>query len=177
MKRVFSIVKVTIMALALFASFPGAAFAAAPMPGAIWTTDSTGTRVNQNIYEYKTDVYLNGGPKSSGAPGLPDGYYYVKVTAPNGQILGSSVGGTAGTVTTVQVTGGRFVQIYQLWTIVRSASSNFANQGYDTTPNPGHEYKVWLSQDPDFANSSSKTDNFKAFKEFPCECPENGQNG
>ena len=171
MKRVISIVIVTIMALALFASFPGITFAAAPMPGAIWTTDSTGTVVNQNIYDYKTDVYLNGGPKSSGSPGLPDGYYYVKVTAPNGQILGSSVGGSYGAVTTVQVINGRFIQIYQLWTIVRSASSEFENQGYNDTPNPGNEYKVWLSQDPDFANSSSKTDNFKVLHECPCECP------
>ena len=170
MKRIFSITTALVMALALFVSFSGVAFAATPMPGAIWTTDNTGTRVNQNIYEYKTDVYLNGGPKSSGAPGLPDGYYYVKVTAPNGQILGSSVGGTAGAVTTVQVTNGRFVQIYQLWTIVRSASSNFANQGYNTTPNPGHEYKVWLSEDPNFSNSASKTDNFKVLNECQC-CP------
>jgi len=171
MKRIFSITTAMVMALALFASFSGVAFAATPMPGAIWTTDIAGTRVNQNIYQYKTDVHLNGGPKSSGAPGLPDGYYYVKVTAPNGQILGSSVGGTAGAVTTVQVTNGRFVQIYQLWTIVRSASSNFANQGYNTTPNPGHEYKVWLSQDPNFSNSASKTDNFKVLLECPCACP------
>ena len=169
MKRVFSALLVVVMALALFLSVSPVAFAAS-MPGAIWTTDSTGARINQNIYDSKLDVYLNGGPKSSKAPGLPDGYYYVKVTAPNGQILGSSVGGSIGAVTTVRVVNGRFVQIYQLWTIVRSVSSGFQNQGYNNTPNPGNEYKVWLSQDPNFANSSSKTDNFKVLYECLC-CP------
>ena len=169
MKRIFSAMLVVVMALALFLSVSPVAFAAS-MPGAIWTTDSTGTRINQNIYDSKLDVYLNGGPKSSKAPGLPDGYYYVKVTAPNGQILGSSVGGSAGNVTTVQIVNGRFKQIYQLWYIVRSENSNFVNAGYNDTPNPGHEYKVWLSQDSSFANSSSKTDNFKVLYECPC-CP------
>lgn len=168
MKRLFSVAINLIIALALFASFPMVALAAVAMPGAIWTTNRTGATVDKNIYDYKLNVYLNGVPKSSGAPGLPDGYYFVEVTAPNGQILDSSVGGTPGAVTTVQVLNGRFVQTYQLWTIVRSASSNFTIQGYDTAPNPGHEYKVWLSLDPTFANSASKTDNFKVLKICPC---------
>jgi hypothetical protein len=171
MKRVFSVSLAVIIALASFVSVSPVALAAPPMPGAIWTTDSTGARVNQNIYDSRLDVYLNGGPGSSTAPGLPDGFYYVKVTAPNGQVLGSSVGGADGAVTTVQVLNGRFVQPYQVWTIVRSASSNFANQGYDTTSNPGREYKVWLSQDPDFSNRASKTDNFKVLNEGLCESP------
>jgi len=171
-KLLYPILAVT-MALVFLVSVTTVAFAA-PVTGAIWTTDSTGDRVNQNIYEYKTDVYLNGGPKSTRSPGLPDGYYYVKVTSPNGQVLGSSVGGIDGAVTTVQVVDGRFLQLYQLWTIVRSAASNFANQGYDDTPNPGREYKVWLSRDPDFANSASKTDNFKVLRDgCPCICPIN----
>ena len=167
MKRVFSIPLVVVIVLALFVSVSSVIYAA-PMSGAIWTTDSTGTRVNQNIYNSSLDVFLNGGPKSSGAPGLPDGYYYVKVTSPSGQVLGSSVGGSAGDVTTVQVINGRFAQIYQLWYIVRSAYSNFENAGYNNTPNHGNEYKVWFSQDPYFANSSSKTDNFKVLHDSPC---------
>jgi hypothetical protein len=171
MKKVLTYVLPLIMAAAMVLSTSMVALAA-PMPGAIWTTNPTGTTVNQNTYAYKTDVYLNGGPKSIGIPGLPDGYYYVKVTSPNGQILGSSVGGTDGAVTTVQVTNGRFVTRYQLWTIVRSAGSGFANQGYDNTPNPGNEYKVWLSLDPNFSNSASKTDNFKVLNPgCPSGCP------
>jgi hypothetical protein len=172
MKRVFHLVVVAIMALAIFVAFPGVAFAA-PMPGAIWTTDSSGAIVNQNLYEYKAYVYLNGGPRSSGAPGLPDGRYYVQVTSPNGVVLGSSVGGSYGNVTTVLVVDGRFDEIYQLWSIVRSASSGFEYQGYDDTPNMGGVYKVWVSLDPEFANSATKTDNFKV-SEIGCPpvpCP------
>ena len=35
--------------------------AAPPLPGAIFTTLADGTRVNQNIYQAKCDVYLDGG--------------------------------------------------------------------------------------------------------------------
>jgi hypothetical protein len=130
---------------------------AAPMSGAIWTTNSTGDAVNMNQYEYKTDVYLNGGPKGGGG-GLPDGYYYVQVTEPDGDLLGSSVGSI--NATPVHVTGGNFDAIYQLWAIVWKASNSTA-QGYDDTTNAGYEYKVWVSQNPDFPPSDSKTDNFK----------------
>ncbi len=164
MKRVLSITLTLIMSLVSVISFTTGA-SAAPMPGAIWTTDINGAPVNQNIYTYKTDVYLNGGPKSSGSPGLPDGLYYVKVTAPNGEILGKSNGDFSINPTPVQVVNGRFVQRYQLYSIVRKTSSGFMAWGYDTTPNPGGEYKVWISQDPNFANSASKTDNFKVLYE------------
>jgi hypothetical protein len=39
--------------------------------------------------------------------------------------------------------------------------------GYDTTTNGGGEYKAWLSMDPAFVNSASKTDNFKVANEEP----------
>jgi hypothetical protein len=127
---------------------------AAGVSGAIWTTNSTGDAVNMNQYEYKTDVYVNGGPKGGGG-GLPDGDYYVKVMEPNGTLLGSSYA-----TATVHVTDGNFDAIYQLWAVVWKASNSSA-QGYDDTTNPGYEYKVWVSQNPDFPESESKTDNFK----------------
>ena len=64
--------------------------AAAPLPGAIFTTLEDGTRVNANIYEDKRDVYLDGGPGPNapqGAAGLPDGNYYFQVTEPSGKVL------------------------------------------------------------------------------------------
>lgn len=127
---------------------------AAGVSGAIYTTDSTCSGVNVNLFASKQDVYLNGGP-AGGGPGLPDGYYYVQVTEPNGTVLGSSV------VTPVHVTNGSFDQCYQLWDIVYTASSGFTIKGYDDTTNPGGEYKVWVSQNPAFPNNESKTDNFK----------------
>jgi hypothetical protein len=100
-------------------------------------------------------VYLNGGPKNNQTQGLPDGPYYVMVTEPNGTVLGRSNPDTP-----VTVTDGHF-ENYQLWDIVRTASSGFTVTGYDPTSNNGGEYKVWISQDPAYPNSASKTDNFK----------------
>ncbi len=46
--------------------------------GAIYTTNKTGTAVNQNIYDASTDVYLSGGPQNTQAAGLPDGTYFFQ---------------------------------------------------------------------------------------------------
>jgi hypothetical protein len=136
-------------------------------PGSIYTTDVNGGPVNQNLYPNKEAVFLNGGPKGSGQPGLPDGMYHVKVTEPNGTLLGTTVGG----LPPVQVLGGKVVGGtasnggYQLWAILKKASDT--SMGYDTTTNGGGEYKAWLSMDPAFVNSESKTDNFKVANDEP----------
>lgn len=127
-----------------------------PLPGAIYTTDVNGQAVNANIYAAKADVYLNGGPETNGS-GLPDGSYYVQVTTPSGDVLGTSVGSS--NPTPVHVTNGVFDQLYQLQAILIRASNHTA--GYDDTTNPGDEYKVWVSQVSTFDQNSSKTDNFK----------------
>ena len=133
-----------------------------PLPGAIFTTDSTCTGVNLNIYNDKADVYLDGGPAHPGAAGLPDGSYCVQVTDPSGQtVLGMSDPGA------VTVADGEFVQCYQLTSILKTASSGFTVAGFDDTPNPGGEYKVWVSTDCNFDNNSTKTDNFQVKEE--CE--------
>lgn len=59
----------------------------AQFSGAIYTTLSDGKTVNQNTYDKKEDVYLNGGPQNPEGSGLPDGVYYFQVTAPNGVLL------------------------------------------------------------------------------------------
>ena len=145
------------LAFAIGLTLPAALPAlAAGITGAIWTTNSTGTVVNQNIYGDKGDVYLNGGPTHSGAPGLPGGYYYVQVTTPNGTtVLGKSNTAVA------QVSGGNFFQLYQLVDILYTSSSGFTIKGYDDTTNQGGEYKVWVSQNSAFPANESKTDNFK----------------
>ena len=129
---------------------------AAPMSGAVFTTDSTCSGVDLNIYAAKEDVYLNGGPNHPGSAGLPPGHYYVQVTEPNGTLLGKT---TAASV--VVNAAGEFAECYQLSAILVTASSLFTEAGYDDTSNPGGEYKAWVSQDPGFANNDSKTDNFK----------------
>ncbi len=110
--------------------------------GAIFTTDSTCTVVDANIYAAKTDVYLNGGGKGVR---LPDGSYYVQVTEPNGTVLGSS-GGAA----PIEVRNGKFTACYQVWALVG---------GFDDSRNG--EYKVWVCQDATFSEPSCKTDNFR----------------
>ena len=137
-----------------------------PLPGAIFTTDSTCTDVNQNIFDNKEDVYIDGGPAHPGGAGLPDGSYCVQVTDPSGQtILGRSDPGA------VTVSGGEFVQCYQLTSILKTGSSGFTVPGYDDTPNPGGEYKVWVSTDCNFDNNSSKTDNFQVNNTNPTPTP------
>jgi hypothetical protein len=139
------------LTLALVSVLSLATVALAGMSGAIWTTDAGGNLVDQNIYDYREDVYLNGGPKNNQTQGLPDGLYWVKVTAPNWTPLGNPD-------EQVEVVNGAFAG-KQLWALVTKESDD--TQGYDVTPNNGGEYKVWLSQDLAFPNGASKTDNFK----------------
>src|SRR5690349_12717521 len=79
---------------AVLGSSPALAASSSGAPsGAIFTTDENGTRVNQNIYESKLDVYLDGGPGPNApqtAAGLDDGNYYFQVTGTDGKALFSS---------------------------------------------------------------------------------------
>lgn len=128
---------------------------AAPVSGNIFTTDSACLGTNVNIFNDKADVYLDGGPVKEGAAGLPDGSYYVQVTTPNGTVLGKTLAAD------VVVSGGEFEHCYRLVDILYTASSGFTVEGYDTSTNDGGVYKVWISMDPTFPPSASKTDNFK----------------
>ncbi|HKO96215.1 MAG TPA: hypothetical protein VJU86_04445 [Pyrinomonadaceae bacterium] len=152
--------RVTVMLLAASALLTLAvtsAFMAPPLPGAIFTSDSACIGTNINIYGNKADVYLDGGPAHPNAAGLPDGSYYVQVTEPGGTLLGTSVG--SGNPTPVSVVDGDFVVCYQLTNILITASDG--SPGFDSTSNPGGEYKVWVSTESTFTNSNTKTDNFK----------------
>src|SRR5439155_1281787 len=140
---------------------------AAPLPGAIFTTDSICSGVDLNIYGAKADVYLDGGPSHPGAASLPDGDYYVQVTDPSGAcVLGTSVG--TGNPTPFHVSNnGTSIPCIQLCAVLTNgpgacaANGVDANCGYNDTTNPGGEYKVWVSSVATFDNNSTKTDNFK----------------
>lgn len=152
--------------------------------GAIWTTDVTGTIVNDNHYATKPDVYLNGGPKGGGG-GLPNGDYYIQVTNPNGGVvLGWSWNSPDPSSATiwrqVRVEGGVFRRVLQngviiadippvvqLWSFLFSAEFGFTTNGYENTPNNGGVYKVWASQNPTFPPKQSKTDNFHVEQPVP----------
>lgn len=136
----------------------------AQLTGAIFTTDVNCNGTDLNIYASKADVYLDGGPAHQGAAGLPEGEYYVQVTEPDGTLLGTSLGTNDETPVVVN-SAGEFVTCYKLVDILRTASNPgpfpVAPDGYETTSNPGGEYKVWISKVNTFANDESKTDNFK----------------
>jgi hypothetical protein len=172
-----------------------AGIASASVSSAIFTTTAGGTTVNGNIYAAKTDVYLNGGPQNTKDPGLVlDGQYYFMVTDPSGAVLLSH---DTNDLTTnrgiecreVQVTGGRIVGAIGSCPHLPGTTDPSNGQTpvqlspYDDTPNPGGEYKAWLtpvanySPDPanpncsskssstfGFCDSDSKTDNFKVKK-------------
>lgn len=69
---------------------PLAALAAGPT-GAIFTTTPDGTVVNENVrYDFKIEVYLDGGPGPNApqtAAGLDDALYVFQVTDPPGKLL------------------------------------------------------------------------------------------
>src|SRR6202158_2108464 len=188
-----------------------AAFAA--VSGAIYTTTSTGTTVNGNIYANKADVYLSGGPQGKNDPGLvPDGNYYFQVTDPSGSVLLSTddikcrvvvvtngrVSGVPadnaagfGTPSCYHTPGSQDDANGALPVQLCSSGANGGcpgalpgpPQSYYDTPNPGGEYKAWMTPVGDyssagtdncsqpsshmsygFCDSDSKTDNFKVKK-------------
>ena len=111
-------------------------------------------------YHQKDEVYLYGATNNSSANVRTDGSYYVRVTDPNGALLGTSVGSINSTP--VHVTSGNFDACYHLTDILIKASDHTA--GYDDTSNMGGEYKVWLCLGSDFKFNQCKTDNFKVLK-------------
>jgi hypothetical protein len=192
MKRISSVFSM----LGLVATALAAPAAWANVSGAIYTSLSDGSEVNFNIYASKFDVYLNGGPgKGAGtnAPGLrfdgvPNGVYVFMVTSPNGELLSTDIAACR----RVQVTEGLVVGIaladpLDPTTACATPHNNGAPQPggatavqlmpYNDTPNPGGEYKAWLTPAVKyvcpfnavtcvdgrngFINSESKTDNFK----------------
>jgi hypothetical protein len=115
--------------------------------------------VNLNQYELNEDVYISGGPKKPGAASLPEGSYYVKVTQPNGTLLGTSLGSGDETPFVV-AEDGESVDCDQLASVLLKTSEGSA--GFDLTGNPGGVYKVWVCKSDDFLPRSCKKDNFKS---------------
>ena len=140
-------------ALIIIAGLVGTPVQAAPptsITGAIFTTDSTGTPVNLNIYDAKEDVYLNGGPGINApddAAGLPDGTYYFQVTDPSGNEL----------LSTDAIECRQFVVVDGVITDTtgpcpHAEGTSGDDSGisvqlfpYIDTPNNGGVYKVWVT--------------------------------
>ena len=165
---------VQLWTLLLMISVPAAVHA--QLPGAIFTSERTGTTVNGNLYQNKEDVYLNGGPQSAGGAQLPDGTYYFQVTDPSGAVLLSN---DDIAMRRLQVVGGHVLGAVapghangDPWLDSGGMTQRQGVQLYpfDSTPNLGGVYKVWLTPVERYAPGEgsfgflgdwSKTDNFK----------------
>jgi hypothetical protein len=185
-QRIRSVIAVTATAALLV----GGTVATAGMSGAIFTTDAGGDWVNGNVYDSADLVYLNGGPRANqncSAAGLPMGDYYFQVTDPSGNVLLSDYGHNNGIIS-VSVDSGVISGYTPLSpsTVTRLTSSGPCGVTvqllpvpliqWPSDPNPGGEYKVWLTPKDRYAcepassfcggsfgfiSSYSKTDNFK----------------
>lgn|SRR5262245_14986174 len=144
------------VALALTAAASVQLRASAPS-GAIFTTLVDGSAVNYNIYAAKEDVYLDGGP-GQGAPqtaaGLDDGIYVFQVTDPSGKtLLSTDPAGcrlfqvTNGIITSVAPSGACH---HATGLDVDHGALTVQLIPYNDTPNPGGEYKVWVTMLADY---------------------------
>lgn len=181
LRRAITATAVAVVGLVL----PAVPAGASPPSGAIFTTLPDGSEVNFNIYDDKRDVYLDGGP-GIGAPqtaaGLDDGDYYFQVTDPGSKNL----------LSTDAITCRRFTVSAGLITSVAPSGTCAHNTGLDVdhgavtvqlfpyadTPNPGGEYKVWVTRVENyqpgsgkfgFVPGNTKTDNFKVGSNAPME--------
>src|SRR5215208_4804725 len=132
-----------------------AALWAAAIQGAFFVTDSGATTVIANTFAAKADVYLGGGPQHGNPNGLPDGDYYFQVTDPSGAVLLSSdVGGIA--CRKLKVLGGVVVGAtgacpHTNGTLnVTSGITPVQLLPFNDTPNPGGEYKAWVTPVGDY---------------------------
>jgi hypothetical protein len=146
--------------------------AAAPLPGAIFTTVADGTIVNANTqYVSKCAVYLNGGPGVNApakAAGLPSGDYFFQVTDPSGETLLSTdvvnnrrFHVSNGVITAY--TGTHLIGIDQvhpeLGAITISLANNTCPTDFLDTPNAGGVYKAWVTSVANFVGDPTKVDN------------------
>lgn len=179
MNTKFAIPCAIVIASAGLLGSPAAAAPPSTISGAIFTSDSTGTPVNLNIYEAKEDVYLNGGPginAPDGAAGLPDGTYSFQVTDPSGKVLLSTDPVACRQFT---VLGGVIEDVVDVGGCKHATGLDGEDGGatvqlfpYNTTPNNGGVYKVWVTptnllsctapgNKNCFVPRYSKVDNFK----------------
>lgn len=187
MKRLIAVLIVAVVGLGLV----GTDVLARAPSGAIFTTLEDGTQVNANIYEFAEDVYLDGGPGPNApadAAGLPEGIYIFQVTDPSGKVLLSTDDflcrafyvDASGVI--ADVLPGPSGCEHATGIDVDHGAATVQLAPFLETPNPGAEYKVWVTPaeafDPDgtkyhgFVRSASKTDMFKILS--PSAPPDEG---
>ena len=192
-----TVVPVVLLFLVAFAAMANAG----PLTGAIDTTLVDGSAVNQNNYDDKGSVYLDGGPgpnAPSGAAALPEDDYYFMVTDPAGKVL-LSVDPIASRRVYVNEYG-PIDYVYPAPTLTKYKGKWYGTHAtgididhselgaitvqlmpYADTPNPGGVYKVWMTPVDKYTPGEgkfgfipawSKTDNFKVKRGKPYFPPE-----
>ncbi len=180
MNTKFAIPYAIVIASAGLLGSPAAAAPPVTISGAIFTTDASGVPVNLNIYPSKESVYLNGGPGINApddAAGLPSGTYSFQVTDPSGKVL-LSTDAVACRQFTVDASG-VIQSVSPSGACAHAIGADLEDNGitvqlfpYNTTPNNGGVYKVWVSPTTlldcsapgnknCFVPRYSKVDNFK----------------
>ncbi|TAK16790.1 MAG: hypothetical protein EPO35_04680, partial [Acidobacteria bacterium] len=184
LKAQSSKILLTVGAALMVAGLPARSFA--QVNGAIYTTSVDAKIVNQNIYESREAVYLSGGPQTKADRGLaPDGHYYFQVTDPSGAVLLSTdrIECREVIVADGRITGVAASGCQHALGVANADNGQMPVQLFPflETPNPGGEYKAWLtpvaSYSPNesapncsgknsnirfgFCDADSKTDNFK----------------
>ena len=120
--------------------------------GSIKTTDSSGVP-NEKPFDYRADVWVLGTGFDANAP------VYLKVTTPNGNLLGQSPYDTLDQVYEAATTtdgNGDFGHV-NIWNNVVHGD----NPGYNFTDNPGKEYTVLVSTSGIFTPNQTKSQNFR----------------
>jgi hypothetical protein len=149
--------------------------------GAIFTTNEDASITNLNIFQFKDQVYLNAGPLGNApcdSAGLPSGDYYFQVTSPPGAGPVELLSSDAIADRKFHVEDGLIMQNLGSHGTGTGKCGSISIQlvPYLTTPNPGGEYKVWVTRVGDynpsnpsttfgFKSALSKTDTFKVL--FP----------
>ena len=148
---------------------------AGKVKGAIFTTTFDGSIVNENHFDSKCAVYLDGGPGPNApahAAGLPDGDYFFQVTDPSGQILLST---DPVSNRRFQVSGGVIVAYNgvggaphpigidqdhpELGAITIRLANTDCPADFLDTPNGGGVYKVWATPVGDYIGDPANVDN------------------
>jgi len=165
------------LVLVTVAAFAVAVYAGG-MSGAIFTTDSVGAPVDQNIYDNQNQVYISGGPNNAHGPALPaNEVFYFEVTDPSGNTLLSQDAAVCRQVQTDS--NGRIFQAvggcpHNTGLVDANGSLPVRLMPFAQTPNNGGEYKVTLVRKNaagvtvgddgltlDYPKSASKSDNYK----------------
>jgi hypothetical protein len=156
-----------VLALVTFSAFT--AVPAGAVNRALQTTLQDGTIVNFNVKPATScdAIYITGGAQNLTSAGIsPSGTYYFQVTDPSGNSILSTdvvtdrtlnvnsngrITGSTGTHPNGAFNPANGETTVLLWPFLQ-------------TPNNGGVYKAWISTDPTFTNSTTKTDNFKCIQ-------------